>query len=508
MEKCLLLGNGGREAVIAENISKTYSLYSVLPYENPSIVEYIKNSNGKYIIGSPFDKELVKKFIEDEKIEVCVISSDNLLQDGLIDLAKSLGLKTFGPTSIAAKLEWSKTYALDIVQKLAPEMVIKNFEISNEEELEKAISNYSDENFVVKPEGLTGGKGVKVGGEHFASKQEGLEYAKECLNASGKVIVQDKVKGSEFTVMVLTDGKNVVPLPITFDYPYRYEQDKGPGTGGMGCMSFSNGLLPFLEQADVDKCVDLIKKAINYVNKEKTEFTGVLYGGFFKTEDGIKFIEFNARFGDPEAMNVLNSLETPWNEVMENIFNQTLSTDNCKFKKTNTFLVYIVSKDYAVKKNNEPVIFKLNKKSIEDKGVKVYFANAKEIGENEYTSVSNSRLFAIEKTGDNLEQIKKTVYQVIDEEIDKVLDYRKDTCYVRFGKILTCETLKNKKAGIDILRDEMATCKWMIWEQLWEKPLRRECGLQEEWEKERNSILQEYPWYNFDYEQGRVLRIN
>ena len=202
MEKCLLLGNGGREAVIAENISKTYSLYSVLPYENPSIVEYIKNSNGKYIIGSPFDKELVKKFIEDEKIEVCVISSDNLLQDGLIDLAKSLGLKTFGPTSIAAKLEWSKTYALDIVQKLAPEMVIKNFEISNEEELEKAISNYSDENFVVKPEGLTGGKGVKVGGEHFASKQEGLEYAKECLSASGKVIVQDKVKGSEFTVMV------------------------------------------------------------------------------------------------------------------------------------------------------------------------------------------------------------------------------------------------------------------------------------------------------------------
>ena len=82
MEKCLLLGNGGREAVIAENIAKTYSLYSVLPYENPSIVEYVEKSNGKYIIGSPFDKELVKKFIEEENIEVCVISSDNLLQDG------------------------------------------------------------------------------------------------------------------------------------------------------------------------------------------------------------------------------------------------------------------------------------------------------------------------------------------------------------------------------------------------------------------------------------------
>lgn len=426
MEKCLLLGNGGREAVIAENISKKYSLYSVLPYENPSIIEYVKNSNGKYIIGSPFDKELVKKFILNEEIEACVISSDNLLQDGLIDLAKELGLKTFGPTSIAAKLEWSKTYALEVVEELAPEMIIKNFHISSKEELDSAMENYSDENFVVKPEGLTGGKGVKVGGEHFKTKQEGYEYAQECLAGSGKVIVQDKVKGSEFTVMVLTDGKNVVPLPITFDYPYRYEEDKGPGTGGMGCMSFSNGLLPFLEQSDVDKCVDLIQKAINYVNKDSKEFTGVLYGGFFKTEQGIKFIEFNARFGDPEAMNVLNSLETPFTEVMEHIFNGDLSTDNCKFKKTNTFLVYIVSKDYAVKKNNEPVIFKLDKNKIREKGVKIYFANAKEIGENEYTSVSNSRLFALISEGENLEEIKKKVYTVIDEEVDKVLDYRKD----------------------------------------------------------------------------------
>lgn len=426
MKKCLLLGNGGREAVIAENIAKTYSLYSILPYENPSIVEYVNKSNGKYIIGSPFDKELVKKFIIDEEIEMCVISSDNLLQEGLIDLAKSLGLKTFGPTSIAAKLEWSKTYALDIVSKLEPEMIIKNYEITNEAELSEIYNKYSDENFVVKPEGLTGGKGVKVGGEHFHRKDEGFDYAKECLNSSGKVIVQDKVKGSEFTVMVLTDGKHIVPLPITFDYPYRYDEDKGPGTGGMGCMSFENGLLPFLTEEDVNKCLDLIQKTIDYVNKDSIEFTGVLYGGFFKTEDGIKFIEFNARFGDPEAMNVLNSLETPWNEVMENVFNQTLSVENCKFKKTNTFLVYIVSKDYAVKKNSEPVIFKLNKKQIENKGVKIYFANAKEIGENEYTSVSNSRLFALEKTGDNIEILKQEVYKVIDEEIDKVLDYRKD----------------------------------------------------------------------------------
>lgn len=426
MKKCLLLGNGGREAVIGEHISKGYELYSVLPYENPSIIEAVEASGGKYIVGSPFDKELVEKFIKENELELCVISSDNLLQDGLIDLAKSLGLKVFGPTSKGSKIEWSKTYALEVVNELAPEVIIKNYKVENIEELDEIIKNYKDDNFVVKPEGLTGGKGVKVGGIHFKGIEEGYEYAKACLEDSGKVIIQDKVEGSEFTVMCLTDGKNVVPMPITFDYPYRYEKDLGPGTGGMGCLSFPNGLLPFLTKEDVDKCAELMRKTINYLNKDSLEFTGVLYGGFFKTENGIKFIEFNARFGDPEAINVLNALETPFTEVLENIVNGTLSEENCKFRDTYTFTVYVVSKDYAVKPNKEPTIFKLNTKDIKESGVKLYFANAKKVEGDTYTSVSNSRLFAIEKTGEDFEEIKKQVYDVIERDVDKVLDYRKD----------------------------------------------------------------------------------
>lgn len=426
MEKCLLLGNGGREAVLAEYISKGYSLYSVLPYENPSIIDAINESNGKYIIGSPFDKKLVEDFIRKENIQICVVSSDNLLQEGLIDLAKSLGLKVFGPTSKGAKLEWSKTYALDIVKKIKPEMVIKNFCITNENELEDAMKYYENDEFVVKPEGLTGGKGVKVGGIHFKGKNEGYEYAKSCLLDSGKVIVQQKIEGSEFTVMALTDGRNIVVTPITFDYPYRYENDKGPGTGGMGCMSFKDGLLPFLDKSDVDECADLIKKTIQYVNKDSIEFTGVIYGGFFKCKDGIKFIEFNARFGDPEAINVLNALQTPFTEVMKHITNGDLSTNNCKFLNKYTFTVYIVSKEYAVSKSSNPCIFTLDKNKITDAGLKLYFANSKQIEQNKYTSVSTSRLFAIEATGEDLENLRKKVYDVIEQAVDTKLDYRKD----------------------------------------------------------------------------------
>lgn len=426
MEKCLLLGNGGREAVLAEYISKGYELYTVCPYKNPSIIEMVEKSNGKYIVADPFNKDIVRKFIKENKIDACVISSDNLLQDGLIDVARELGLKTFGPTSKGAKIEWSKTYALDIVEKLAPNMIIKNYNITDEDDLKKIVDSYENDNFVVKPEGLTGGKGVKVGGIHFKGKEEGYNYAKSCLDGSGNVIIQDKIEGREFTVMALTDGENIVVTPITFDYPYRFDEDKGPGTGGMGCLSFENGLLPFLDQKDVDECAKLIKNTLKYINKDSLEFNGVIYGGFFKTKDGIKFIEFNARFGDPEALNVLNSLETPFTEVMKNIFNQKLDKDNCKFKNNYTFTVYVVTKEYAVENRKEPLLFSLNKEEIEKQGVKIYFANTKNIQGNKYSSISNSRLFGLTSSGKTLEEAKNRVYNSMYGNLDEKLDYRKD----------------------------------------------------------------------------------
>ena len=426
MEKCLLLGNGGREAVLAEYISKGYSLYTVCSYENPSIIEMVKKSGGKYIIGNPFNKETVANFIKENNIEVCLISSDNLLQDGLIDVAKDLGLKTFGPTSKGAKIEWSKTYALSIVEKLAPEMIIKNYNIKSIEELKNIMDTYNDDSFVVKPEGLTGGKGVKVGGIHFKGKKEGFEYAKSCLEISGNVIIQDKIEGREFTVMALTDGENIVVTPTTFDYPYRFDKDKGPGTGGMGCLSFKDGMLPFLEQKDIDKCSKLIKETLKYINKDNLEFNGVIYGGFFKTKNGIKFIEFNSRFGDPEALNVLNSLETPFTEVMQNIFNKTLSTENCKFKKECTFTLYIVTKEYAVENRKEPLIFTINREEIEKQGVKIYFANTKHLDGNKYSSVSNSRLFGLTTSAKTLQVAREKVYNSIKGNMDEKLDYRTD----------------------------------------------------------------------------------
>ena len=158
--------------------------------------------------------------------------------------------------------------------------------------------------------------------------------------------------------------------------------------------------------------------------KKYNLFHYFLYG--FKTKNGIKFIEFNARFGDPEALNVLNSLETPFTEVMENIFNKKLSTENCKFKKNYTFTVYIVTKEYAVENRKEPLVFTLNKEGIENQGVKIYFANTKNVEDNTYSSVSNSRLFGLTTSADTLEEAKEKVYNSMKGNLDEKLDYRKD----------------------------------------------------------------------------------
>lgn len=426
--KCLLMGCGGREAIIADKLAEKFELYAVISHENPSIVETVEKSGGKYIVDKKYNKEEIKKFIKDNKIEYCVVNSDNLLQDGMIDLARECGLKTFGPTSKGARIEWDKEYALSIVEKVAPEALVKSYVISNQEEFEKVKSTYTDENFVVKPNGLTAGKGVKVGGEHFNTLEEGMNYAEECFNNDGVVIIQDKIVGHEFSIMGFTDGENIVFAPTTYDYPYRYDDDKGPGTGGMGCVSYKNKLLPFLNEEDLEKCYSIMKKALKEINRESKEFNGVLYGAFFKTEKDILFIEFNSRLGDPEALNVLSVMQSSFADVAKIIADgETLNEENCRFNNLDSYVVYVVSKGYAVEKQFTPVEFDFSDRILKEDGVKVYFSSSKKVGEQRYISTGNSRLIAVLKTGEELNKIKSDVDSLLTKYvIDESLDYRTD----------------------------------------------------------------------------------
>ena len=428
--KCIILGSGGREAVIAEKLGEKFQMYAILSHKNPSIIEIVEKTGGIYLIDKNYNKTNIKKFIQENKIDICFVNNDNLLEAGIIDLAKELGLLTFGPNREGAKIEWSKAYAISLVKKIAPEFLVNTYIIYNMNELNTVLDNYSDINFVVKPDVLTGGKGVKVGGIHFKTKQEGACYAKECLERDNIVIIQDKIIGHEFTLMGFTNGQDIVCAPCTYDYPYRYNKDTGPGTGGMGCVSLRDGKLPFLTDEDLIKCEQLMKNIIYEMNKNGINFNGVLNAGFFKNDNGIFYMEFNARLGDPETMNLLNLLETPFSEIVYRIANnQEISEDNLKFKKLYSYLVYIVSKNYAINSTSNPIEFEINKAILNNNdNIKLYCSSMEKLNENKYISVGNSRLFALIKTGNSLNEIKSDVDRLINKYIstDNNLEYRSD----------------------------------------------------------------------------------
>lgn len=425
--KILLLGNGGREAIIAKKLGDNAELYSIAKYKNETINQCVEKTGGKLYIGSPFDNELVRSVLVNEKIDLCFVNNDDLLANGAIDVARELNIKTFGPTKKGARIEWDKEYSLHLVEKLMPELLIQTFYIKTIEDLDKAVSNFDGTDFVVKPNGLTGGKGVKVGGEHFFSKEEGYEYAKECLTSDGVVIIQEKIEGREFTIMGFTDGDKVIPAPVTYDYPYRFDDDKGPGTGGMGCFSCKNSLLPFITEEDYKVCVSLMEKTIKAVNKDSYEFNGVINGGFFKTKKGIRFMEFNARLGDPEALNVLTAMETEFLNLVEEVASRKeISKSICAFKETNTYVVYLVSKNYALaKKVIDKDTFSLNLKPASD--INFYYSSCYKEQGDVFKMAGNSRLCAIVSSGDDMKAVKEKVDAYIKENVtDPALDYRTD----------------------------------------------------------------------------------
>lgn len=436
--KCIIMGANGREAVIAEKLSEKFEIYAVLSHKNPTIIEIVNKTGGKYLIDKKYNKEKIREFIRNNKIEICFVNSDNLLEQGLIDLAKEMGLKTFGPNREGAKIEWSKSYAISLVKKIAPEFLVNTHIITNLNELNEAMKEYSSNNFVVKPDILTGGKGVKVGGVHFQTRNDGFNYAKSCLQRDGIVILQDKIIGNEFTIMGFTNGEDVICAPCTYDYPYRYDNDKGPGTGGMGCVSLKNGLLPFLTKEDIKKCKNLMQKVIREMNKESINFNGVLNAGFFKNDKGIFYMEFNSRLGDPEVMNLLNLLESSFPDVVYKIVtNQKIEDEDIKFKKLYSYLVYIVSKNYAVHSDAEPIEFNLNEETIKNnKDIKLYCSSMEKLEDNRYISIGNSRLFAVLKIGENLNNIKSEVDSIIKKLVNGIdgLEYRKDIGIMNFKK--------------------------------------------------------------------------
>jgi len=339
MTRVLLIGNGAREHAIATALVHSgVELIAHMDQLNPGIASLAK----KVSINSILD---FRKLPDLVGIDYAFIGPEAPLASGVSDFLISQGIHCVAPSKNAAKIETSKSFARRIIQDTIPEANPEYSIVRSLDDLRKFENAIGVENIVVKPDGLTGGKGVKIFGEHLHSRTELEKYAVGELSSKGVVVLEEKLVGIEFTIQAFVDGSKLVTMPLVRDYKRAYDQDKGPNTGSMGSYSTEYHGLPYVSEDDFLTAKLIMQTTVEQIKKvTHTDYKGILYGQFMKTEAGIKVIEYNARFGDPEAMNVLSILNSSMDVVCQQIIDGRLT--DVFFDKVATVCVYVVPEGY------------------------------------------------------------------------------------------------------------------------------------------------------------------
>lgn len=420
MKKILLIGNGAREHVIAETLARSpggVQLFVVGTSKNPGIEPLL--NGGEYLLADVCDDQAIKFFALKVKPDFAIVGPEAPIAAGIVDMLLEIGVHSASPLQSVGRLESSKSFTRDLLEKykIAGNPKFKTFH--DENGLKEFFDELGDD-FVVKADGLKGGKGVQVSGDHLPDKAAGLVYAKECLADCGLVVVEEKLIGQEFSLMSFCDGVNVAHMPCVQDHKRAYEGDKGPNTGGMGSYSCADHAMPFLQATDIAAAQELTKKVAKALMDETgCEFKGVMYGGFMAVKDGIRLIEYNARFGDPEAMNVLTIMKTDFVTVCEAIINGGLENLKVEFENKATVCKYLVPEGYP---ENSVKDVKVQVDQL-PAGVKVYYASVDQKDTELY--LVGSRAIAMVGIADTLVEAEKLAQAGV-EKVSGPVFYRKD----------------------------------------------------------------------------------
>ena len=351
----LLIGSGAREHAIAmalNRASQEKSIHCLASNMNPGIAQLCTEIK----IGNYNDPEFVRKYANDIKADLAIIGPENPLAEGVSDDLWKHGIKVVGPKKNLAQIETSKTFTRDLLTEYNIPACPEYRTFSGMDGVKEFLSVLKDD-YVVKYDGLAGGKGVKVSGDHLRSHEEALNYCHKLVNSGGKFVVEKKLVGEEFSLMSFCDGDTLKHMPIVQDHKRAYEGDTGPNTGGMGTYSDADHSLPFLTDEDIVQAQEINNATVKALkNKFADGYKGILYGGFMATATGVKLIEYNARLGDPEAMNVLSLLQSDFLTICQGIVNGTLDRVDVRFSNLATVCKYAVPNGYPDKPvKGEPI---------------------------------------------------------------------------------------------------------------------------------------------------------
>lgn len=306
--RILVVGSGGRCHAIVDAISRSSKADKIFCAPgNAGIAQQAECVSIK-----PTDVSALKSFAIENSIDLTVVGPEVALAAGIVDEFRSAGLKIFGHTKMATRIESSKEFAKQIMTKYGvPTAAYQSFS-----DYVQALSYVASRPFpaVLKYDGLAAGKGVVIA--------QDLKEAEEALKnmlldeefGQGRVVVEDFLDGPEFSFMCFVNGEKVYPMPLSQDHKRAFDGDKGPNTGGMGAYTG----LPFVSEQDREFALtSILARTAKAMCEEGCPLSGVLYGGLIKTAQGVKVIEFNARFGDPETEVVLPLLKSDIVEVFD-----------------------------------------------------------------------------------------------------------------------------------------------------------------------------------------------
>ncbi|MGQ0534724.1 MAG: phosphoribosylamine--glycine ligase [Methanobacteriota archaeon] len=400
--KVLVVGGGAREHAIAEAVARSperASVYVVMKNRNPGLARIAKDVH----LAAETDVPRVIEAAKGWGIDLAIIGPEAPLAAGVVDALTSAGILCASPTKGAAEAETDKAFLRRLMLEHELPGSVRHRTFGEPHGLAAFIGELGA--VAVKPVGLTGGKGVKVSGDQLPTIGDAVRYAAGLLEKGDRVVIEEKLEGEEFTLQAFTDGRTVVPMPCVQDHKRAFEGDTGPNTGGMGSYSDADHRLPFLSEKDVADAARILKGIVDALRAAGREYRGAIYGQFMATRDGPKVIEVNARFGDPEAMNVLSVLETDYVAVALAMAQGTLAERPIRFADRATVCKYVVPQGYG-ERPAAGLPVRVDEAGVRREGASVYYAAVHEEGGR--VTTTTSRAVAVLGSGGSIEEAEAT----------------------------------------------------------------------------------------------------
>ena len=389
--KVLLIGSGGREHALATGLSADTSITELhVAPGNPGIANLATLHQLNIS-----DNAAIVNLAKTLSVDLVVVGPEDPLVNGVADELRALNIAVFGPSKAAAQLEGSKHFAKGVMRD-AGVPTAKSFTCENQKEIERALDTFGAP-YVVKDDGLAAGKGVVV----TEDRDVALQHALSC----NRVVIEEYLSGPEISLFGISDGTNILPMQPAQDFKRAYDNDEGPNTGGMGAYS----PLPWAPSDIVeDTYKQVLAPMIAEMAARGTPFVGLLYAGLAVTDRGIKVIEFNARFGDPETQVLIPRLKTPLAQLLYKAATGNLIDSVLEWRDESAVTVVLAANGYPSEVKTGDEISNLN--SVD--GVTIFHAGTKDDGA---LRSSGGRVLTITGLGSDLTEARDKAYRTISQ---------------------------------------------------------------------------------------------